>query len=207
MIIDNRLQPLLTSARFLPTSAPSRTRLFPARRVASLFSVAVSNTRLSTRSAPCSSTSRKSFPQTDTAPRFPARWTPFAKGIVDKRIWFVSSLHSAEFLPRDVFVQGLTFFSAPFSLARRVWEFSWIYFFEMPRPGNPTFLHGRRYFFPVDPYFGTFEREKNRRARLFPFSRGSGYAWARLAFGESREEKRIKLDKDRGTSFSLYRML
>jgi len=32
---------------------------------------------------------------------------------------------------------------------------------EVPRLGNPTFPHGRRYLFPVDPYFGTFEREEN----------------------------------------------
>jgi len=198
MIIDNRLQPLLTSARFLPTSAPSRVRLFPARQVTPPFSLAVSNTRLSTRPAPRSSTSRKSFSQTDTASKFPARWAPFAKGIVDKRIWFVSGLHSVEFLPPP---QGLTFFSAPFSLARRVWEFSWIHFFETPRPGNPTFLHGRRYFFPVDPYFGTFEREKNRRARLFPFPRLWICDGRDLRF-TSREEQRIKLDKDRDTPFS-----
>lgn len=36
---------------------------------------------------------------------------------------------------------------------------------EVPRLGNPTFLHGRLYLFPVDPYFGTFEREENS-ARL-----------------------------------------
>lgn len=46
--------------------------------------------------------------------------------------------------------------------------------FEAPRLGNPTFLHGRLCLFPVDPYFGTFEREENSaraRARL-SFSRG-----------------------------------
>lgn len=83
-----------------------RVRLFPARRVTPPFSL--EHSRLSTRPTPRSSTSRKSFSQTDTAPKFPARWAPFVKGVVDKRIWFVSGLHSAEFLPGRISPQGLT---------------------------------------------------------------------------------------------------
>lgn len=77
----------------------------------------------------------------------------------------------------------------------------------MPRLGNPTFFHGRLYLFPVDPYFGTFEREENS---AFSFSLR---AWICVTGGDLRavshgsgRKERSELDTDdRGIPpFAIY---
>lgn len=151
MIIDNRLQPLLTSA-FLPTSAPSRVRLFPARWIAPSFSP---SRTLDYRRVP-------RLAHLHLGNRFlkltPRRNFRLVELRLQKGSWInafglsrVCAPPSFS-LPHD-FVQGLRFFSAPFSLARRVWEFSWIHFFENATPRESNIPSWPALLFPGRPLF------------------------------------------------------
>lgn len=220
MIIDNRLQPLLTSARFLPTSAPSReivsgerrSFFFSRRLHTHIYIHAHTYTTLNYRRIPRLPHLVRGNRFLKLTPRRNFRLVEFRlqKGSwINAKFGLSRGLHSPPsfFLPPFsspilvVFV-GPTFFSAPFSLARRVWEFSWIHFSETPRPENPTFLHGRALSFPGRTLISARSSVKKIGARAFP----RGYACdLRVAFHESREEKRIKLDRD--TPLFLYGML
>lgn len=214
--------PLLTSARFLPTSDAFGRQVVSggmASRSLLLLFPPPAYRSYRARSVPFPECGNRFL--TSQPPKFPARWIPFAKGFVDKHIcrWFVSGFVCAPPSalrsrpnPPIVFsrARSCCLPNVSLSASDRLGECENLVesISEVPRLGNPMFLHGRLYLFPVDPYFGTFEREENS-ARVSSFlSRGCRICVTSATCGTaSYEKEKIQRDGDvRGASLFTERL-